>query len=54
VTIGLRDPVDHKVTVENGLVVADLGIHPIAPVPVMEKKDQFTGKRLTLYVKDAT
>jgi type IV pilus assembly protein PilQ len=53
VTIGLRDPVDHKVTVENGLVVADLGLHPIAPAPVMENNDQFTGKRLTLYVKDA-
>jgi len=53
VKIGLRDPVDHKVTVENGLVVADLGLHPIAPVPVMVKKDQFSGKRLTLYVKDA-
>jgi type II secretory pathway component GspD/PulD (secretin) len=53
VTIGLRDPVDHKVTVENGLVVADLGLHPTMPVPVMENKDQFSGKRLTLYVKDA-
>ncbi len=53
VKIGLRDPVDHKVTVENGLVVADLGLHPIAPAPVMENKDPFTGKRLTLYVKDA-
>jgi len=53
VKIGLRDPVDHKVTVENGLVVVDLGLHPIAPVPVMVAKDQFSGKRLTLYVKDA-
>jgi type IV pilus assembly protein PilQ len=53
VKIGLRDPVDHKVTVENGLVVADLGLHPIAPTPVMENKDHFAGKRLTLYVKDA-
>ena len=53
VTIGLRDVVGHKVTVENGLVVADLGIHPIAPAPVMANRDQFTGKRLTLYVKDA-
>jgi len=53
VTIGLRDLVDHKVTVENGLVVVDLGLHPIAPAPIMENKDQFSGKRLTLYVKDA-
>jgi type II secretory pathway component GspD/PulD (secretin) len=53
VTIGLRDPVEYKVTVENGLVVADLGTHPIGPAPVPETKDAFTGKRLTLYVKDA-
>jgi len=53
VTIGLRDPVEHKVTIENGLVVVDLGINPIAPTPVFENRDQFTGKRLTLYVKDA-
>jgi len=53
VTIGLQDPVDHKVTVENGLVVVDLGLHPIAPAPAMVNKDQFAGKRLTLYVKDA-
>jgi type IV pilus assembly protein PilQ len=53
VTIGLRDPVEHKVTIENGLVVVDLGINPIAPTPVFEDKDQFAGKRLTLYVKDA-
>jgi type IV pilus assembly protein PilQ len=53
VTIGLRDPVDHKVMVENGLVVVDLGLHPTMPVPVIENKDQFSDKRLTLYVKDA-
>jgi type IV pilus assembly protein PilQ len=53
VTIGLRDQVEHKVMVENGLVVADLGTHSIAPAPVMANKDQFAGKRLTLYVKDA-
>jgi|WetSurMetagenome_2_1015567.scaffolds.fasta_scaffold94867_1 type IV pilus assembly protein PilQ len=53
VTIGLRDPVDHKVSVENGLVVADIGTHPITPAPVMESKDVFADKRLTLYVKDA-
>jgi type IV pilus assembly protein PilQ len=53
VKILLRDPVDHKVSVENGLVVADLGIHPTAPAPAMVDNDQFAGKRLTLYVKDA-
>lgn len=53
VTIGLRDPVEHKVTVENGLVVADLGTHALAPAPVPEANDRFAGKRLTLYVKDA-
>ncbi|MBM3332259.1 AMIN domain-containing protein [candidate division WOR-3 bacterium] len=53
VTIGLRDPVEHRVTVENGLVVVELGLHPIAPTPVMVSEDQFAGKRLTLYVKDA-
>ena len=53
VTIGLRDPVEHKVTVENGLVVAELGTHAIAPAPVPEANDRFAGKRLTLYVKDA-
>ena len=53
VTIGLRDPVENKVTVENGLVVADLGTQPIAPAMVAENKDPFAGKRLTLYVKDA-
>ena len=53
VTIGLRDQVDHKVTVENGLVVAELGTHPMLPVPVPQSSDQFAGKRLTLYVKDA-
>ena len=53
VTVGLREPVEHKVTVENGLVVADLGTTPIAPAPVPGPKDAFAGKRLTLYVKDA-
>jgi len=52
-TVGLREPVEHTVTVENGLVVIDLGIHPLAPVPPPPVVDQFTGKRLTLYVKDA-
>ncbi len=53
VTIRLREPVEHKVTVENGLVVVDLGTRPISPVPVSDHKDPFAGKRLTLYVKDA-
>jgi type IV pilus assembly protein PilQ len=52
-TVSLREPVEHKVTVENGLVVIDLGLHPLAPVPPPPAADQFTGKRLTLYVKDA-
>lgn len=52
-TVGLREPVQHKVTVENGLVVIDLDIHPLAPVPAPPVADQFYGKRLTLYVKDA-
>ena len=53
VTIRLRDPVEHKVTMENGLVVVDLGTRPISPAPVLDHKDPFAGKRLTLYVKDA-
>jgi len=53
VTIGLREPVEHTVTVENGLVVADLSTRPSRPAPIPEDKDQFAGKRLTLYVKDA-
>ena len=51
--VGLREPVQHKVTVENGLVVIDLDIHPLAPVPAPPLADKFYGKRLTLYVKDA-
>ena len=53
VRILLRDPVEHKVTVENGLVVAELGTRPISPAPVLVNKDPFAGKRLTLYVKEA-
>jgi len=53
VTIRLREPVEHRVTTENGLVVVDLGTRPIPPPPAMEQKDAFSGKRLTLYVKDA-
>jgi len=53
VTIRLRSLVEHKVTTENGLVVVDLGTQPIAPAPVVDRKDPFAGKRLTLYVKDA-
>ncbi len=53
VTIGLRDPVEHKVTVENGLVVVGLGTRPFFPAPVPANNDPFAGRRLTLYVKDA-
>lgn len=53
VTIGLREPVEHAVTVENGMIVADLSLRPIMPAPAPAEKDQFDGKRLTLYVKDA-
>ena len=53
VTIQLRVPVEHQVTVENGLVVVDLGTRPISPPMVADQKDQFAGRRLSLYVKDA-
>ncbi|MCX6840712.1 MAG: AMIN domain-containing protein [candidate division WOR-3 bacterium] len=53
VTIQLRVPVEHKVTVENGLVVVDLGTRSIPPPMVADQKDQFAGRRLSLYVKDA-
>ncbi len=53
VRIWLRDPVEHKVTVENGLVVAELDTRPMSPAPVPGDEGPFAGKRLTLYVKDA-
>jgi type IV pilus assembly protein PilQ len=53
VTIRLRELVEHKVTIENGLVVVDLGTRPLPPTAISDRKDPFTGKRLTLYVKDA-
>jgi type IV pilus secretin PilQ/predicted competence protein len=53
VTIGLRDPVEHKVTVENGFVVVELGTRPYFPAPAPADHDLFAGRRLTLYVKDA-
>jgi type IV pilus assembly protein PilQ len=53
VTVLLRDPVEHKVTVENGLVVADLSTRRIPPPPIPGRHDPFAGQRLTLYVKDA-
>ena len=53
VRIWLRDPVEHNVTVENGLVVAELDTRPMSPVPVPGDPGPFAGRRLTLYVKDA-
>jgi len=53
VRIWLRDPVEHKVTVENGLVVAELDTRPMSPALVPGDEGPFVGKRLTLYVKDA-
>ena len=53
VTVRLHDPVEHKVTVEDGLVMVDLGTRPLPPASPPDRKDPFAGKRLTLYVKDA-
>ncbi len=53
VMIWLRDPVEHNVTVENGLVVAELDTRPMPPAPPPPDPGPFAGKRLTLYVKDA-
>ena len=53
VKIGLRDPVEHKVMVENGLVAVELGTRPFYPTPAPASNDPFVGQRLTLYVKDA-
>ncbi len=53
VMIWLRDPVEHNVTVENGLVVAELDTRPMAPAPPPPDPGPFAGRRLTLYVKDA-
>ena len=53
IAVRLRDIVAHRVTREKGLVVVDLGLVPLPPVPVPEYEDPFEGKRLTLYVKDA-
>ena len=53
ITIRLRDLVEHKVTVENGFVVVDLGTRPVMTSATVDEKDPFVGKKLTLYVKDA-
>ncbi|MBM3313244.1 AMIN domain-containing protein [candidate division WOR-3 bacterium] len=52
-TVRLRELVEHRVTSENGLVVVSLGTRPLPPAPTSDRKDPFSGKRLTLYVKDA-
>jgi len=53
ITIRLRDLVDHKVTVENGFVVIDLGLRPMMTSAAVDEEDPFAGRKLTLYVKDA-
>ncbi len=53
VAIRLRDMVEHHVTREDGLVVVELGTTPLPPAVPDDYRDQFEGKRLTLYVKDA-
>ncbi len=56
ITVRLRDMVEHRVTTEAGVIVVDLGARPIPKVPPLadyQTKDQFAGKTLTIYVKDA-
>lgn len=56
VTVRLRDMVHHSVTAEAGFVAIDLGTRPLPKAPAAagyEAKDQFAGRRLTIYVKDA-
>jgi len=53
VTVRLRALVDYQVSTENGTVIVDLGTEPVRPVPPVETKDPFAGKKLTLIVKDA-
>lgn len=56
ITVRLRDRVEHTVTTEDGVIAVDLGTRPLprAPMPSeYQVKDQFAGKKLTIYVKDA-
>ncbi|MBM3322095.1 AMIN domain-containing protein [candidate division WOR-3 bacterium] len=53
VTIRLRELTEHRVTTEKGLVVIDVSTVPVVSMPAAEPPDQFAGKRLTIYVKDA-
>lgn len=56
VTVRLRDAVEHTVTTEAGVIAVDLGTRPLPKTPMLsdyQVKDQFAGKKLTIYVKDA-
>ncbi|MEO0073111.1 MAG: AMIN domain-containing protein [candidate division WOR-3 bacterium] len=53
VVIQLRDMVQHRVTVENGVISVQLGTEPLVEPVSRPSTDQFAGKRLTLYVRDA-
>ncbi len=53
VTVKLRELTQHRVTTEKGMVVVDIGTVPVVSMPAAEPLDQFAGKRLTIYVKDA-
>lgn len=54
VVVQLRDMVDYRVTVENNVIVVQLGTQPAVPALAVEpSNDPFAGKRLTLYVKNA-
>jgi type II secretory pathway component GspD/PulD (secretin) len=56
VTIRLRDMVQSSVITEDGVIAVDLGSRPLPKAPMLadyEVKDQFSGKKLTIYVKDA-
>ncbi|MBM3314902.1 AMIN domain-containing protein, partial [candidate division WOR-3 bacterium] len=53
VVVQLRDMVRHQVTAEEGVVTVQLGTEPLVEAMPSPAADQFAGKRLTLYVKDA-
>jgi type II secretory pathway component GspD/PulD (secretin) len=56
VTVRLRELVESSVTTEEGVISVDLGTRPIPKAPMVpdyEVKDQFAGKKMTIYVKDA-